>query len=132
MAGQTKLLEVLSLIHVTCDEVEYGFATIQSNVEIAAKNLLGTFREAEGMTIIASKGYLIENRIPFEGPFAKLTIEIHTSLDLIGITALLSNKLAENEISSNVVAAYYYDHIFVQYHLRAKAMHVLNAMRNEL
>ena len=132
--GQTNLLKALSSVNVSCDEVEYGFATIpfEMEMEIVINDVLGTFKEAEGTTIIASKDYLSTKGIPFEGPFAKLTIDIHTSLELVGITALLTNKLAEIGLPGNVVAAYYYDHVFVQYDLRHKAIEALNAMKEAL
>jgi hypothetical protein len=39
---------------------------------------------------------------------------VHSSLDAVGLTAAVANKLASREISANVVAAYYHDHIFVR------------------
>ena len=41
-------------------------------------------------------------------------MEIHSSLDAVGLTAAFSNKLTSHGISANVVAGYYHDHIFVQ------------------
>lgn len=116
---------VLRTLQISCDEVEYGFATMPANVEISSRAVLGMFHEDEGLTVVAPKEYFEAKGIAFEGPFAKLSIELHTSLALVGLTAVLAQKLAENGISANVVAAYYHDHIFVQYELRELATKAL-------
>lgn len=130
MTGQTNLQEVLNSMQVSCDDVEYGFAVVEPTTLIAVSELLGTFNEPEGLTLIATKDYLEKMSITCEGPFAKLTIDIHTSLELVGLTAVLATKLAESEVSANVVAAFYHDHVFVQYSLRQKAIDALHSLRN--
>ena len=47
--------------------------------------------------------------------FKLITLTVHSSLKSVGLTAAVTSKLAEYEISANVVAAYYHDHIFVPY-----------------
>lgn len=127
MTGNSNLREVLSNMQVSCDNVEYGFATTSSTDNISVAEVLGTFQESEGLTILASKKYLEGKGLNYEGPFAKLTVEVHTSLELVGLTAVLATKLAENGISANVYAAFYHDHIFVQYNARNKAITALTA-----
>ena len=132
MTGQTNLPEVLKSLRVSCDNVEYGFATVKNQPIVPDNQVLGTFREGEGITVFATKEYFEKNHIPHEGPYAKLTIEVHTSLELVGLTAVLATKLAENNISANVVAAYFHDHIFVQYGLRKNAINVIQHLRTHL
>jgi hypothetical protein len=50
----------------------------------------------------------------FESVFSGITLTVHSSLDAVGLTAAVATKLAEYDISANVIAAYYHDHIFVQ------------------
>ena len=129
MTGQTNLSEVLKSMQVSCDNIEYGFASVKDKQVNFDEQVLGTFKENEGLTVIAQKEYLETNNIQYEGPYAKLTIEIHTSLELVGLTAVLAKKLAENQISANVVAGYFHDHIFVQYAVRQKAIEAINNLK---
>lgn len=129
MSGQTNLEEVLKSIKVSCDGIEYCFATVKDN-NFSLKEILGIFQEDEGLTLIATKKYFEKNNISYDGPFAKLTIENHTSLDLVGLTATLSTKLAKVGISANVIAAYFHDYVFVQYNLRQKAISTINSFKD--
>ncbi len=125
MSGQSNLNEVLKSLQVSCDDVEYGFANVNNEEFIPSDEIIGTFQEKEGRTLIATKGYFEQKGVSYDGPFAKLTIEIHTSLNLVGLTAAIATTLAQNGISANVVAAFFHDHIFVQYALREKAISAL-------
>ena len=49
----------------------------------------------------------------YEYVAAWLTLEIHSALEAVGLTAAVSKALAEANISANVIAAFHHDHIFV-------------------
>jgi len=130
MSGNTNLNEVLKSLQISCDDKKYGFSSIKDNKSELSSEVLATFQEQEGLTLIATQDYLQKNDIAFDGPFAKLTIEVHTSLSLVGLTATLAAQLTKHNISANVVAAFYHDHIFVQYDLKQKAVEVLLDLKN--
>lgn len=131
MAGETNLAEVLRGMMVTCDEIVYGFASVGNDCHVALAEVLGVFHEQEGLTVIASIDYLEARELHYEGKYAKLTIEVHTSLALVGLTAVIATKLAEFGISANVVAAFHHDHIFVPFDTRNMAMTALHSFREE-
>jgi uncharacterized protein len=83
------------------------------NDEIIKLNPIGTFLESEGMTIIISKTKADENKLSYESVFNKITLEIHSSLEAVGLTAAFAKQLTQHNISANVIAGYYHDHIFV-------------------
>lgn len=70
-------------------------------------------REREGTTVIITadgaraRGWDID----FEG--AWLTLDVHSSLSAVGLTAVVSEALAAESIPCNVVAGYYHDHLLV-------------------
>jgi uncharacterized protein len=129
MPGSINLQEVLDSMQISCNNIEYGFATLPIDADIAPRDILAMFYEDEGLTVIAPTGYLDFQSISFEGPYARLTIESHTSLELVGLTAALAKKLTDVGIPTNIVAAYYHDHIFVPYDARDKAAEALISLR---
>ncbi len=130
MSGITDLKQTLKSLKVSCDNIQYGFASVIDDSQISTSDLLATFQENDRLAVIATKDYLDSISIENEAPFAKLTIDIHTSLELVGLTAVLATKLAEHDISANVVSAFYHDHIFVQYELRNRAIELLEELKN--
>jgi hypothetical protein len=80
--------------------------------EYVAEHALATFREAEGTTLIVPWERAEEFDVCSE-PMARITLNIHSSLEAVGLTAAVSQALASEAISANVVAGFYHDHIFV-------------------
>ncbi len=76
-------------------------------------------REDEGLTAI---------RTHPEGEWARISLEVHSSLSAVGLTAALSKALAEADISANIVAALRHDHLFVPWDRREDAMGCLKAL----
>ena len=54
-----------------------------------------------------------------------------SSLHAVGLTAAFSTELGNNDISCNVNAGYYHDHIFVAEKDKTKAINVLWNMTNK-
>jgi hypothetical protein len=105
---------------------EYVFCSVQGDYsDFKALDPIAFFREVEGLTLVVSKDAALANELSFESVFRGITLTVHSSLDAVGLTAAVANKLAEKGISANVIAAYYHDHIFVQ---AEKAELAINAL----
>ena len=76
-------------------------------------NPIGIFHEKEGVTFILDTKNAVDKKIDYLSVYRLITLNVHSSLDAVGLTAAFSAKLAEKNISANVVAAYYHDHIIV-------------------
>lgn len=68
---------------------------------------IGWFREDEGMSVIRP--------VAAGRPDAmrQITLDVHSALDGVGLTAAVSGALAAANIPCNMVAALHHDHVFV-------------------
>ncbi|WP_075557963.1 ACT domain-containing protein [Parabacteroides timonensis] len=115
MTGIKELETLLSNVDPVLDERSFVFCTFPdfNSDDICRLNPIGMFQEKEGVTLIITKQQAIDSHIDYESVYKLISLNVHSSLDAVGLTAAFSAKLAEKNISANVVAAYYHDHIFV-------------------
>ena len=130
MSGEKNLITLIaSMTPILLDE-EYVFGTMATYdyQQIAQLNPISTFQEQEGLTVILTKAKAIEFSIAHSGKFKCITLNVHSSLDAVGLTAAVSTKLTQANISANVVAAYYHDHVFVASKYADNALAALNEL----
>ena len=127
MTGIVELDELLKTMSPKLQDGEYVFCTVTGRlVDYVNLEPLATFIEAEGLTLILPVESARRAQLEFEGTFRQITLTVHSSLDAVGLTAAVAAKLTSREISANVVAAFYHDHIFVQ---SGKAQEAMQALR---
>lgn len=116
MAGETDLSKMLATLAPKLHDEEYVFCTFANGRygDHANLNPIASFMEAEGLTLVIPKHRAGAHAVPYEGVFRCITLSVHSSLDAVGLTAVIATKLAEQNISANVIAATYHDHVFVQ------------------
>lgn len=88
-------------------------------------------REDEAVTLILEKTRADSHGLPWQSAFRRITLTIHSSLEAVGLTAAVATRLAAHGISSNVVAAFYHDHIFIQSHRADEALACLKELAAE-
>ncbi|MDB2656903.1 ACT domain-containing protein [Crocinitomicaceae bacterium] len=125
MAGISNISEILKNMTPRLNEGEYVFVTVQCLDEIPLQEVICFFREKEGVTIIIEKSKADSLKLKYTYTAAWITLNVHSSLNAVGLTAAFSNELANNGLSCNVVAGYYHDHIFVEYQDANRALEVL-------
>ncbi len=126
MAGETDLEKLLRNMSPVLNEGEYVFITLPGEYgDYLYLEPIGSFKEKEGLTLIISKEKAIENNIEVKDLFKFITLNVHSSLNAVGLTAAVASKLSLNGISANVIAAYYHDHIFIQTQYAEKALSLL-------
>ncbi len=127
MSGITALDTLLKSMKPALIESEFVFCTVTGSlIDYISLDPVATFLESEGLTLVLEKSVAENAELQFEGTFRQITLTVHSSLEAVGLTAAVSEKLASNGISANAIAAYFHDHIFVQ---SAKAEMAFSALK---
>ena len=115
MHGEKDLTKLIASMSPTLSENEYVFGTLAtySFEQVGLLNPISIFQEKEGVTVVLEKENAEKHKIPYTGVFRCITLNVHSSLDAVGLTAAVATKLTQSNISANVIAAYYHDHVFV-------------------
>ncbi|WP_422133961.1 ACT domain-containing protein [Endozoicomonas sp. ALD040] len=115
MSGIVDLGKLLESMNPVLVEDEFVFCNVSGQLsEYINLNPLATFNESEGLTLVLPKKSAESAGISFENTYKQITLTVHSSLEAVGLTAAISNKLASKGVSANVIAAYFHDHVFVQ------------------
>lgn len=128
MSGETDLHRLLQNLKPELHAGEYVFCLVGSIERAVALQPVSIFQEKEGMTVILSKQQADDASLAYSTICAWITLSVHSSLEAVGLTAAVSKALTEANISCNVVAAYYHDHIFVPTVDAERAMDVLRGL----
>jgi hypothetical protein len=123
--GETDLGKILRSLQPELNAGEFVFCNVQNLERINLLQVVHFFREKEGYTVVLEKNLADRERMPYSYVAAWITLTAHTSLEAVGLTAVLTTALADNNVSCNVVAATFHDHIFVDAGNADKAMNIL-------
>lgn len=86
---------------------------------------IAVISEKEGLTLVIPQSKADKYHHQYKSVFRCITLNVHSSLTAVGLTAVFANKLAEHGISANVIAGYFHDHIFVISEFADKAIAAL-------
>lgn len=117
MSGLTDLAALLSGLSPRLDPLTYEFVC-RAPDRVTSRDLeraFATLREAEGMTLVLP---LTSPDGGLEGPDAgptmrRICLEVHSSLEAVGLTATVAKVLADQGIAANMLAGFHHDHVFV-------------------
>ncbi|MGO9965485.1 MAG: ACT domain-containing protein [Acidimicrobiales bacterium] len=99
--------------------------TVPSGMAVSA-----TIAEDEGTTSVLSVTDAESLGARPEFVAAWLTVQVHSALDAVGLTAALAGALAAENIACNVLAGYNHDHLLVPVEKADRAIAVLEALRD--
>ena len=130
MSGELNLATLLKNMKPVLNSGEYVFCTLSNTEKIDLNKVLGSFKEKEGTTLIITKEYADLMGFSYTSIMSWISLEVHSSLEAVGLTAAFSKVLADANISCNVVAGYYHDHIFVLKQDAQKAIDLLKSIQS--
>lgn len=128
MTGETSLGALLRSMNPELNEGEYVFCTVADSKRVEGIELVGSFREREGLTVILERNQAQRLGLDCDYVMAWITLTVHSSLAAVGLTAAFASALGQAGISCNVVAGFYHDHLFVGKDDALKAMTTLRAL----
>ena len=92
----------------------------------------GYFVEREGITVIIGKHLADLKDLAYDLVFKRVTMNVHSSLAAVGFLARITEVLAAQGFSVNVVSAYYHDHLYIQSDMAQAALETLLLWRDKL
>lgn len=129
--GETDLHKLLVGLSPRLDPSIYVFATVADGYSVPDGALM-MFQEEEGRTLILRLDTAEELGLNSIFRCQRITLDVHSSLEAVGLIAAVSKILAGAGIGTNPVAAYYHDHIFVPVDRAEEAMELLRQLTRGL
>ncbi len=124
MTGETNLDILISTMKPQLNDGDYVFCCIKTG-QVDLSGVLFFFKEQEGLTIVCTEDVAKKRHYTYNSVFSWITLNVHSALEAVGLTAAFAQALATHSISCNVVAGYYHDHIFVPKDRGVEALKVL-------
>ncbi|WP_170381392.1 ACT domain-containing protein [Ruegeria atlantica] len=81
--------------------------------------------EAEGMSLIVPINSAPKDAVAMRC----ITLQVHSSLEGVGLTAAVSGALAQAGIPANMVAGYHHDHVYIPSGLSDDALNILQGLQ---
>jgi uncharacterized protein len=132
MSGEMELETLLTFLKPKLLDGNFVFCTAADMPidEIMALSAVSTYKEEEGVSLILTESAAKSAGFDTSSLFRCITLSVHSSLNAVGLTAAVANKLSSQGISANVVAAYYHDHIYVPSSKADQALSLLNEFQD--
>jgi uncharacterized protein len=125
----SNLTELLRTMQPLRNPGVYVYASIPLDTDTTTLRPLATFREQEGLTVVVEEAAAQRANLVVLFRCTWITLMVHSDLEAVGLTAAFAAVLGEANISCNVVAGSYHDHIFVPVELGDAAMKALKGLQ---
>ena len=113
--GEKSLTVILQTLDPALRHGEYVFCTFPSATygDHADMEPIASCWEREGLTLVVPRAAADANGIRYASTYRAVSFGVHSDLDSVGLTAVVTERLATKGISVNVIAGYFHDHLFV-------------------
>ena len=98
--------------------------------DFAQTQPLACVAEREGLTLVLAQDHADREGLAYTGLFRCISLGLHSSLEAVGLTAMISTELAQHGISANMMAGYHHDHLLVPAAQAQQALNLLERLSN--
>ena len=127
--GISHLPTLLRSMSPVCKQGVYVFATLPVGTAIDPQHIVASIREPEGLSVVLAEADALRLGLPILFRAAWLTLQVHSDLQAVGLTAAFATALGHAGISCNVVAGAHHDHLFVPHAQAGAALAALDSLR---
>jgi len=111
------------------NEGVYVFASVPLSFDVSSLEPVATIREQEGLTVVVEEERARKARLDVLFRAVWITLNVHSDLQAVGLTAAVASALGRANISCNVLAGAFHDHLFVPVDSGEDAMATLRALQ---
>ena len=131
--GESDLDKLIRDMQPKLDDGELVFCSLPpEQAEAFFPICQGYYCEREGITVIIDRHLADLENLPYNFVFKRITLNVHSSLGAVGFLARITEILAAQGISTNVISAFYHDHLYIQTHQAQLAMDTLLLWQSKL
>jgi len=110
VTGERDLERMLATLRPVARPGEFVVVTVADATGLSTH---ATVREPEGLSCVLARADADAAGLHYDFVGAWITLEVHSALDAVGLTAAVSTALADARISCNVIAGHHHDHLLV-------------------
>ena len=131
--GETDLQILLKRMQPVLDDEPMVFCSLPTDeAEKYMTSCQGYYREKEGITLILEKSLADRENISYDLVFNRITLNVHSSLGAVGFLSRITEILAAQGISVNVVSGYFHDHLYIKVEDAENAVMILELWQEKL
>ncbi len=131
--GETDLQSLLKQMQPVLDDEQMVFCSLPADeAEKYLTSCQGYYREQEGVSLIIDKAQADLDNLIYNSVFRRISLMVHSSLEAVGFLSRITEILAAQGISVNVVSGYFHDHLYINVKEAENAIMILELWQEKL
>jgi hypothetical protein len=131
--GETDLQSLLKQMQPVLDDEQMVFCSLPADeAEKYLTSCQGYYREQEGVSLIIDKRQADLDNLIYNSVFRRISLMVHSSLEAVGFLSRITEILAAQGISVNVVSGYFHDHLYINVKEAENAIMILELWQEKL
>ncbi len=128
MSGESSLSVLLRSIDPQLRPRAYVFVSVPPGSALPEVEVLASVWEPEGRSLVIRREDADAHGLTYDYVAAWIVLQVHSSLEAVGLTAAVSSALAAADLSCNVIAGFYHDHLLVPIDDADRALAILRRL----